>query len=144
MNIPEAKYPFRHVTPVQIRFNDIDMFGHLNNTVYFEYADLAKMLYFNQFTDGRFTPDNIGLVVANVNATFYHPTHIDDTVTVLTAVLSIGESSLALEQRIVDDTGQVKCIVSTIMVSFDPNTEKSAPVTDEWRSKISTYEGRNL
>ena len=27
---------FRHVMPLQIRFNDVDKFGHVNNTVYFD------------------------------------------------------------------------------------------------------------
>ena len=45
MNIPEAKFEFHHRTPVQTRFNDVDMFGHLNNSVYMQFADLAKMHY---------------------------------------------------------------------------------------------------
>lgn len=26
---------FRHTMPVQIRFSDVDQFGHMNNSVYF-------------------------------------------------------------------------------------------------------------
>ena len=26
---------FRHTMPVQIRFSDVDQFGHVNNSVYF-------------------------------------------------------------------------------------------------------------
>ena len=29
--------PFKHSVKVQMRFNDIDMLGHLNNSVYFSY-----------------------------------------------------------------------------------------------------------
>ena len=32
---------FRHHTDVQIRFNDIDILGHVNNTVYFSFYDTA-------------------------------------------------------------------------------------------------------
>ncbi len=45
--IPEAGFPFNHRLELQIRFNDIDMFGHLNNSVYLQFFDLGKMNYFN-------------------------------------------------------------------------------------------------
>ena len=32
--------------PIQIRFNDVDKFGHVNNTIYFQFYDTAKTDYF--------------------------------------------------------------------------------------------------
>ena len=28
---------FHHTLPIQLRFNDVDKFGHVNNTVYFSF-----------------------------------------------------------------------------------------------------------
>ena len=33
---------FHHALPIQLRFNDVDKFGHVNNTVYFSFYDLGK------------------------------------------------------------------------------------------------------
>ena len=33
---------FHHTLPIQLRFNDVDKFGHVNNTVYFSFYDLGK------------------------------------------------------------------------------------------------------
>ena len=33
---------FNHTLPIQLRFNDVDKFGHVNNTVYFSFYDLGK------------------------------------------------------------------------------------------------------
>ena len=33
----EESPAFRHSIPVQMRFNDIDVLGHINNSVYFSY-----------------------------------------------------------------------------------------------------------
>lgn len=144
MNIPPPKFEFRHRTPVQIRFNDIDMFGHLNNSVYLQFADLAKMRYFMQFMDGHFDPARLGLVVANINCNFYHPAYIQEKLEVLTTVASIATSSLVMEQRVVNSDGEVKCICTTVMVGFDPRTATSVPVTDEWRADLSRFEQRKL
>ena len=43
-----AQYPFYCSMKVQLRFNDIDMVGHINNSVYFELFDLAKSDYFSR------------------------------------------------------------------------------------------------
>ena len=37
---------FHHTLPIQLRFNDVDKFGHVNNTVYFSFYDLGKTEYF--------------------------------------------------------------------------------------------------
>ncbi len=140
--IPASTFEFRHRCPVQIRFNDIDMFGHLNNSVYFQFADLAKARYFMQMVGGRFNPKEIGTVVANVNCNFYAPTFFEEKIEVLTAVASISTHSLKMEQRIVNDKGDVKCIIETVMVCFDPSTGETTPVTDQWRNYITQYEGR--
>ena len=37
---------FKHSVPVQLRFNDTDALGHVNNSVYFTFYDLGKSEYF--------------------------------------------------------------------------------------------------
>lgn len=144
MEIPAPFFEFRHRLPLQIRFNDIDLFGHLNNSVYVQFFDMGKLAYFKQFMGGGFEHEPTVPVVATLNCTFYAPAYIDDRLEVLTGILRIGEKSLVLEQRIVDNNGAVKCIASTVMVNVDATTHKPAPVSDSWRKVISEFEQRDL
>ena len=41
--IQEETVVYRHVMPLQIRWNDVDKFGHVNNSVYFQYYDTAHI-----------------------------------------------------------------------------------------------------
>ena len=36
---------YNHRVPIQIRFNDVDRYGHVNNNSYFAYYDLGKEDY---------------------------------------------------------------------------------------------------
>lgn len=136
---------FRHHTPIQIRFNDIDMLGHLNNSVYLEYMDLAKTRYFQAVLGDKFEWGTIGLVIVNINCDFCQPTFIDDKIEVVTAVTSIGDKSLVLEQQVVSlDDGSLRCHCRTVMVGFDPATNSSMPITHLWRDALSRYEGRQF
>lgn len=63
---------FKHVLPVQIRFNDVDQYGHMNNSSYFSLYDLAKTSYLRDVF-GQKEWNRIGIVVANINADFLAP-----------------------------------------------------------------------
>ena len=36
---------FHHTLPIQLRFNDVDKFGHVNNTVYFSLKSATIIQY---------------------------------------------------------------------------------------------------
>lgn len=143
--IPEARFTFRHKLPLQLRFTDVDMFGHVNNTVYLQYCDLGKLRYFNAALGGDFLNSELQVVVVNINCDFHAPSFLNETLEVWTAIDSIGEKSLTLEQRIVNpETDEVKFIAHTVMVGFDPNTLQSALIPDGPRKAFEAYEQRKL
>ncbi len=136
---------FKHRMPLQMRFNDIDMLGHLNNSVYLTFMDLAKARYFEEVLGGKLEWDKIGVVIVNINCNFCAPTFFDEQIEVETAVVAIGEKSLTIEQRIFSPaSGQVKCDCRTIMSGFDMTTNTSAPILPEWIAAFEAYEGKTL
>lgn len=143
--VPEAGFTFRHRVPLQIRFNDIDMLGHLNNGVYMSFMDIGKAAYFNDVMPGNIDWKRINVVVVNINCDFYAPTYFHEQLEVLTAVVSVSERSFKIEQRIVNkNTGEVKCIGRTIMSGFDIATAQSAPIAEDWVAAFTAYEHRPL
>lgn len=131
----------RHKYDVQVRFNDIDMFGHINNTVYLEFFDLAKLRYFEAVFGTELWHTGLMLVVVNINCDFHHPAFVDSRLYVATAVEHIGDKSLRLRQQVIDrDSGQVKCAATTIMATFDPKTQKSVVIAHDIRQKFADYE----
>lgn len=143
--IPAPLHPFRHRLPLQIRFNDIDMLGHLNNGAYLEFMDLGKTHYFKAVTQGNIDIRNINAVVANINCDFLAPTYFDEPIEVLTAVTSISNHSFRMEQRIINSTtGQVKCIGHTVMAGFDPHTAQGAEIAPSWVDALTAYEQHPL
>lgn len=143
--VPKAEFTFRHHQKVQIRFNDIDILGHLNNSVYLQFMDLAKVSYFRRILDEKLDFSGKCLVIVNINCDFYSPTFLEENIEVVTATVSISEKSLRLEQRVVNvDNGDVKCLCHTIMAGFDPSSGGSMAIPDEWRLLIGGYEGRKF
>ena len=141
--VPESPVPFRHVIEAQIRFNDVDIFGHINNSVYLQLLDLAKVKYFEAVLGGPVDWHVATVVVVNINASFYSPGYFDEPLAVATAVGHISKHSFILEQRIYNtQTGDVKCVAQTVMAGFDPSTATGAPIPDDWRTSLLRFEHR--
>ncbi|MDE5629717.1 MAG: acyl-CoA thioesterase [Muribaculaceae bacterium] len=133
---------FRHRLPLQTRFNDTDMFGHINNSVYLQFMDMGKYAYLRQFMKGDFAAGDTAAVVANINCNFYRPSFMDEKLSVLTTCTRIGDSSFTLLQCVVDSHDNVKCSATTTMVNINRTTGQPVTVDSEWRRLIGEYEGR--
>ena len=106
---------FKHVLPVQIRFNDVDQYGHMNNSSYFSLYDLAKTSYLRDVF-GQKEWNRIGIVVANINADFLAPVFFSDELVIETSVVHLGHKSFTLLQRAVDKVSGIrKCQCRTAL-----------------------------
>lgn len=128
---------FEHSVDLQIRFNDIDILGHLNNTVYFSFFDTGKAYYFEHIMGGKMDWKRVEAVIANVDCAYISPIYFGEEIEVRTRCMEVHEKSFKLQQVIVEKkTGEIKAAAETVMVSFDPETKKSMPVPDRWREAL--------
>ena len=115
----EVSNRFRHVLPIQIRFNDVDKFGHVNNTVYFQFYDTAKTDYIATVCKGV-DWEQVAIVVVRIEADFVSQIKAGDHIAARTRVIKVGNKSFHLEQEIIDaDTQEVKCRCFSVMVFYD-------------------------
>lgn len=137
---------YKHSIPVQLRFNDTDALGHVNNSVYLSFYDLGKSAYLEIINNGKkVKPKEVDIVVAHIEVDFIEPVFLHDRIAVQTTVSHIGNKSFSLMQRIIDEeTGREKCVCTTVMVGFDFNTNTTKPISDDWREAIESYEGRKF
>ena len=122
-------------TPVQMRFADVDQFGHVNNTVQQAYFDLGKTDLFNELWRLTGVAEQVPAIVVSLNTDFYEQIFYGDQVVVETTIESIGNKSLRLVQRLM--SGEKLCTLSrTVMVCYDRQTRKSVAVPAEWQKYV--------
>ena len=118
----ETNNGYRHIVPLQIRFNDVDKFGHVNNTD----VDWERQ----------------AIVVVKIEADFVSQIKGNNHIAGRTRITKIGNKSFHLEQDIIDtDTQEVKSHCTSIMVLYDLEHHQTIPLPDEWRQAITNYEG---
>ncbi len=133
---------YRHRLPIQIRFNDVDRYGHVNNNAYFAFYDLGKEDYLAKVLHVDYRNADIVPVIANINADFFLPIFYGDPIVVETRISHIGQKSFTLHQRALNEkTGMVVCQCSTVMVCFSLSTQQSAEIPEAYRNAICEFEG---
>lgn len=126
---------------IQIRFNDLDAYRHVNNNSYFSYYDLGKDEYFREVFPSDFRLQSVVPIIANIKADFMVPIFYGDPIVMETRCSRLGNKSFTLQQRAVNtQTGQPVCQSETVMVFFDIRTQKSAPIPEQYRKNIIAFE----
>ena len=124
-------HPFR--SDIQVRFNDTDALGHLNNVSFALYAEYARV----EFLDNLRTGD-VYLILAHLSLDFIKQVKFREEVHVLTQVEKLGNSSLTLLQEVYAND-EVAAKIRSVVVLFDYGTQKSVRISDEVREQLSTY-----
>ena len=134
----EAAKKLIHTIQLQVRWGDMDIFGHVNNANYFRYLEQARISWFE--TIGA-PSGNVGhgpiLVAAACN--FRIPIIYPATVVVRTYVKSPGRSSIPMFQEIVDanDPSTLYADGDSTIVWIDYQRGKSELLPEELRALIA-------
>lgn len=136
---------YRHRTTVQVRFRDIDAFGHVNNAVFFSYVELARIRYLLDVLRPDEPFDRLPLILARVELDYRSPIAFGEEVAVDTRVERIGRTSFAMAHRMLaGPDARLVGDVQTVLVTYDYATARPIPVPDPWRVRIGEHEGRSF
>lgn len=122
-----------YVTPIELRFSDLDMYGHVNGVAYFSFLETARVKLFSEIFH-ELARQDIFLVVARAECNYVRPILPGDSLLVSISVLRMGNSSFDLAYRLHDGQGKVYATASTTMVSFDNRSKKTVPVPDQLKA----------
>ena len=109
---------FRHRTRLEVRFRDIDAFGHVNNAVTSTYVEQARVRYLRDVL----AVEPVGLmplILAMIKLDYVSPIFFGDTVEVGSRVDWIGTSSIAMSHGLWADDGRELARASSVLVTYD-------------------------
>lgn len=132
---------FRHVIPIEVRFRDLDVFGHVNNGVIFTYVETARIRYLVDV--GVRSPqtgwNDLAFILAHINCDFRKPIFYGQHVEVGSRIVEIKRSSMRLAHRIEADGG-LAAEGDGVLVHYNYATQSSMSISGEMRAKIEAFE----
>src|SRR6187549_590836 len=92
---------FKHSMRPEIRFVDVDVFGHVNNAHYLTYFEQARVKYFDDIVGWKYDWSKKGIILARAEINFVVPVQFRDEVLIRTRCSRLGNKSFDMEYRIV-------------------------------------------
>lgn len=125
--------PFRY--EVTRRYNDIDQQGHVNNVVFFDYLQDARVALLHKVW--RSTMGEMQQVIVHQEMSYRKPLLLRiEPVIVEVWVSKIGNSSYTLAYNVLDENASLAAEASTTLACVDPSNGRPTRIPDELRSLL--------
>jgi acyl-CoA thioester hydrolase len=138
------KSKFKHIYTVKVRFNEVDMLSILNNAVYFNYFEQARIHYVKDaglLPEKGIFSDNRLYYMARNEINYLKPAFFDDDLNIYTRISYIKSSSFGFEHIVNRQrNGDVLAEGKGVLVHVDPVTKRSATLPDEFYEKILAFD----
>jgi acyl-CoA thioester hydrolase len=132
---------YRHKTPIQIRFKDVDRLGHVNNANHITYFELGRVEYFNALMgDLRIDWDSESLILAKIEMEYKQPILLDDKILVYTWVSRTGTKSFDMAcsiVKVIDDKETEVAKGLAVIVCFNYKTQQTIAIPEAWKKKMN-------
>ncbi len=137
---------FPVIVPLPLQWGEQDPLNHVNNIVYFRWAETARIAYLTQANAwGGSAIVEAGPILAAIHCDFRFPLTYPDTIQVGASITAIGKSSFRMLHRIVSaGHGIVAADLDSTLVWIDYRSGKPVALPAQLREAIEKLEGQRL
>lgn len=131
---------FRFVFPIDVRFRDLDLFGHVNNVVYLTYLESARLAWW-MHVSGRPDLRDVTMILARTEIDYRRPVVFGERLRVGVRCVSMRRSSFALAFRVeAESDGAVVAEARKVLVHYDYAASCSTPLPAALRARIQAQD----
>lgn len=139
----EVKFPVE--LKLRLDWSELDLFGHINNVMFFKYIQASRVNYWATIKLMRdYEQRKIGPLLASTSCQFKKPLFFPGNITVKARIDFIKNSSFGIQHRIYNDKGELAAEAQDVIVLYDFNKNEKVIIPDEWRKSIEEVEGKKF
>jgi len=116
--------------PMDVRFADLDMYGHVNSTTFFTYMETARVKLFMD-TFQELTKRGVLLVVVSAECNYKKEIFLNDKVFVTVSLDKVGNTSFDLKYDIHNGEGKIFAVGKTTLVAIDAKKKMPMQLPEE-------------
>ena len=128
--------PLEVRTTIEIRWRDLDMLGHLNQSVYHELLEEGRAALFRHLASLHH------FVLARVELDYKLEVRRDHSPVVIVArIAHVGRSSVTVGNDVLRNDGSLAATGTSVHVGWDPEERRSRTLTDDERARLTAALG---
>jgi acyl-CoA thioester hydrolase len=130
-----------HEKRIEIRWNDLDVYGHVNNAIYLTYLEEVRDEWLGHSLGD---PDEVwNWVLVHVEIDYRRELALSDDLVVATCRLErVGNSSVTTHEEVRTLDGQLSAEAKAVLVARDRESGRSRPLTARERAAFERVPGR--
>ena len=129
---------FHFKTPIQLRYSDFDMLGHLNSAQYITLIELGRLAYFQKI---KWNFKDISNVVASFKIDYINQVVPHDQIEVHVRVTRLGTKSFTMEYLVASpDESIIYAKAESTQVCILKGKNSSTPIPTNIKEAITDFE----
>ena len=133
--------PFNFHTTIQLRWKDIDQFGHVNNAVYLTYFETARYYYNRDVNQWDWVQDQY--IIASVHIDYLRPIFYPGDIEVYLRVSEVGFKSFVFHYAIITKKNGIEKIAAvgkSTQVMYHLATQRTIPIPKRLIAQWQNFE----
>jgi acyl-CoA thioester hydrolase len=123
-------------TEIEVRFADLDAYGHVNNAVYFTYLETARVKLFSR-RFAELMASGLLFLVAEASCRYRLPVELNDRMLIDIETEKLGRSSFTLAYLLHNGEGKEFATARTVMVCYNAQAKKTVSLPDDFRRALT-------
>jgi acyl-CoA thioester hydrolase len=137
--------PFQYSTTIQLRWKDIDQFGHVNNAVYLTYFETARYYYNRDVNQWDWNQDQY--IIASIKVDYLRPIFYPGDIKVFLRIGDIGDKSFVFHYAITFEKNGIEKLAATgqsTQVFYDIRNQKTIPIPERIMKQWKAFEKEDI
>jgi len=135
----KAPDTYRFPVKLQLRldWSEMDLFGHINNVMYFKFIQASRVNYWEHVGLMRdYYKDKIGPILVSTGCQFSKPLFYPDNIVIEVRVEFIKTTSIGLHHRISNGKNELVAEAHDVIVLYNFIKNEKVPIPAELRAAI--------
>ncbi len=128
----DVQYPYTH--ELKVRFRDVDMMGHVNNSVYLTYLEEARTGFWEFLFREKKEFWKINFILASISIDYRAPAFYRDQIEICIRLKGLGTKSFSFNYLIMKkDSGDLVAEAESVMVMYEYEKNETYPIPQGMR-----------
>src|SRR5688572_2335570 len=128
-----------HMTELKLRidWSEIDIFGHVNNVMFFKYLQAARVNYWDLIgLSASYEKEQLGAMLASTQCNFKLPLFYPGNILIQTKVEFIKNTSFGFEHMVMNEKGEIAAEGKDVIVVYDYTRGVKAEIPEWLRNNL--------
>lgn len=133
--VQQALSDYQAVTTLPVQWGDMDAFGHVNNVVYIQWFESARIDFLESVPSAvTMAAGGVAPILASVRCDYKKQLHFPDTVHIGSRATKIGRTSFEIEHAVFSEKLQkIAALGTSVVVVFDYATNRPVRIPEDLR-----------